>query len=346
MSAAPQTSINHEYNRLPGRAKRLFGLFVNEKQRLYLGGDHLLVATNSYNYERYKRFYLADIQSLTIQKTGAGAVLSFILGIIAGLFATFAAAGYANQWDPVAQVVVLIIGGMFLGLLLINTAFGPTCQCHILTAVHEEPLYCLGRLYTAERVVEYLRAVIEGVQGTAGEMSAAAAQRVDRAANLREAAAMVRKDSGRLHLALFVMLLFDAILGAVVIFYRDAIPPSVSLVSTGTVLALVLASAIRQQGSDVPRSVRTPIWVALVFNVIMLTVMLYVAIVVQALQQSPDAAAAEVVQSGFITVGNAINFIVNSAVGAFGLYNLRVWRRAAAVQAEQQRVAGGESGQA
>lgn len=344
MSTVPPTSFDLKYHRLPGRAKRSFGFFVNEKQRLYLGDDHLLAATNSYNYERYKRFYLADIQSLTVQKTGAGAVLNFILGVIAGLFGTLAVAGLVNQWDPAAQITLLIFGGLFLGLLLINTAFGPTCQCHILTAVNEEPLYCLGRLYTAQRVVEYLRAVVEGVQGTAGNIADTTAQRVERAADAREAAAMIRKDSGQLHFALFVVLIVDALLGTVFIFLRDSFPIWVSFVTNIVIVTLVIAAAIRQQDSDIPRAVRTPLWVALAFNMVLLSIGMYIAVIVQVMSQTPDAPGAQALQSGFLVVGNVVNLVFNLSTGAYGLHSLRIWRRAVSAQAEQHRIATEQGG--
>jgi hypothetical protein len=334
---------------LPGRAKRAFGLFTNDRQRLYLGDDHLFVTTTSYYYERYKRFYLADIQSLTIQKTAAGAILNVVLGLVAGLFAMLAATGYALQWDPGAQIFMVIVAGAFLGVALVHTAFGPTCQCHILTAVHEEPLFCLGRLYTALRVVEYLRTAIEAAQGTVGEMAdatAVPAQRIERAAAVRDSALMLRKDTGQLHLALFIMLIIDAILGGVVALFRDSIPSGLALVSNITIITLLLAAAIRQRTSDVPREVRASLWVAMVFNVVMISINMYISVFLQALQQTPDADAIAAIQTVHLTVGNGINFVVNSATGLFGLYFWRLWRRAVSAQAEQQRIASEESGAA
>ena len=332
------------YTRLPGRAKPLFGFFVNEKQRLYLGDDHLFVATTSHYYERYKRFFLADIQSLSIQKTARGAILNMVLGTCAGLLAALAIAGYLNQWDPAAQIILVIIAGLFTGGALLNTAFGPTCSCQILTAVHEEPLHCLGRLYTAQRVVEYLRSVVEGVQGSAGDI-AEKGQRVERAIERHDMALVLRKDSGRLHMALFAVLIVDALIGTVVIFYRDLLPPWLTLLSNAVILSLVLAAAIRQRESDIPKTVRTTVWVALAFNVALFAVGMYISVFVEALQQTPDASAALAVRSAYLTVGNVVNLIVNSALGAFGIYNLRIWRRAVAVQAEQQRISEDETAQ-
>jgi len=338
------------YARLPGRAKRLFGFFTNEKQRLYVGDDHLFVATTSYYYERYKRFYLADIQSLTIQKSAAGAVLNVVLGAIAGIFATIAAAGYAGQWDPAAQATLAVIAGFFLGTVLVNTAFGPTCQCHILTAVHEESLHCLGRLYTAQRVVEYLRAVIEGVQGAAGDMTdstASASQRVERAADRREIASMLRKDSGRLHMALFSFLIFAALVSSAGLYYRSGISIVVYVAPSIVALGLALAAAIRQRDTDIPRSVRTVVWVALATNGLAAALHFYASIFEDAFGQgiNPEAEQiAGVLRVGFAVTANALSAAANIVTGPAGLYSMRIWRRAAAVQDEQRRVAAEESG--
>ncbi len=163
------TSFRDAYQLLPGRAKRSFGMFVNEKQRLWLASDHLLVTTQNYLTERYKRFYLNDIQAITIQKSMTGVVLNIVLLVFAGIFGLLVVTGILNAWDGVLVTFLGIIGGIFLFVSLIHTLFGPTCRCHVLTAIHEEPLYCLGRMYTAQRVVEQLRIAVEGVQGTLAE---------------------------------------------------------------------------------------------------------------------------------------------------------------------------------
>lgn len=344
ISATGQT-----YYRLPGRAKRLFALFVNERQRLFLGDDHLLIATSTYYYERYKRFYLADIQALTIQKSAAGAVLNLALGTIAGLWAALALAGYMNQWDAAAQIVCITIAGIFLGGLLINTAFGPTCQTHVLTAVHEEPLHCLGRLYTALRVVEYLREVIENVQGTVGDLSGpaeSAAASVERAAYRRQTSAMLRKDSGLLHLALFSFLIIDAAFCVAGLYFhpRFAVPPF--LVVSFVAVCLALAAAVRQRDTDVPRTIRAAVWAALVSNVIVAFMYFYAAVYNEAGSFGIATEAQRVfstMTTGFALLGNGLGAIANIATGSLGLYYIRVWRRAVALQANQQRSAQGSN---
>ncbi|MDZ4860871.1 MAG: hypothetical protein SGI88_18000 [Candidatus Hydrogenedentes bacterium] len=158
---------------LKGRAKRGFGLFANDKQRLWLAEDHLLVVTQSYLTERYKRFYLNDIQAITIQKSSAGAILNTILLILVATALVLVTAAVLSEWPEPAYVIPAILAGFFTSGALINASFGPTCVCHVLTAIHEEPLFCLGRLRTALRVVEQLRVEIEAVQGGADALDRA-----------------------------------------------------------------------------------------------------------------------------------------------------------------------------
>lgn len=339
---APWSPEQH-YVPLPGRAGRAFSLA--ERQRLYMGTDHVMLTTRSFASERYNRFYLADIQSLTIQKTSAGAVLNMVLLSVAGLFATFAAAGYINEWDAGAVTMMTVVAAVFGGLAVLNTAFGPTCQCHVLTAVHEEPLYCLGRLWTAQRVIEYLRAMVEGVQGATGAIADTAAQRVERAADARETAAAVRRESGRLHTALFAALIVYALLGAVFMYYGETVSPEVPLMCGVAVTGLAIVAVVRQRGSDVPERVRTPVWIAFGSNMFLLAASMYVSVFIQAFRQTPDMEVPESFEIAYMTIANAVNLVVNSATGLFGLYAVRVWRNAAAIEAEQRRVADEEGGQ-
>jgi len=159
------TSQAAGYRKLSGRAKRNFGLVVNDKQRLWLGEDHILLITLRSLTERYKRFYFNDIQALTLQKTPSGAILNTILLILAAIMAIIIAAGIFNGWPSPAYIVPALIGFIMLLGAVINTVLGPTCSCHLLTAIHEEPLFCLGRINTAQKVIEELRVIVENVQG-------------------------------------------------------------------------------------------------------------------------------------------------------------------------------------
>ena len=347
MSKTTKYFANCAYQPLPGKTGR-----VLEEQRLFLAEDHLLVTTRSINRETYKRFYLADIQAITIQKTSDGVVANVFLGSLAGLFGVLALNGVLNAWPVFAQIVFTIIAAVFLGCTMLNSAFGPTCRCHILSAVHEEPLRCLGRLYTAQRVVSYLKAVIEGVQGTAGDMSgdgAIVAQRVDREAERRLLNATQRAEEGNWHLALFGFLIVSAITGALGLFFRYRIPTGVYMVPSFVAMALALVAVIRQRDSDVPGSLRTITWFALGTNCAVAALYLYAAtldqVAAQPVYEDDMQQFFGSIGVGFTFIANAVCAVANFILGPLGLYAISVWRRATAVRSEQQRVSEEESAQ-
>lgn len=142
------------YRRLPGTGSGAF-----EQVRLYRGPDHLLlVASSGYN-ESYKRFYFRDIQAITVRTSARGKVWNAIWGLL-----TLSAAAIASQVDGVAFVVWSSIAGIFFLLLAIHFSYGPTCICHIQTAVQTRPLPSLNRLRRANKVIGQLRPFIEAVQ--------------------------------------------------------------------------------------------------------------------------------------------------------------------------------------
>lgn len=347
MSNATKYFANCAYQPLPGKTGR-----VLEEQRLFLAEDHLLVTTRSINRETYKRFYFADIQAITIQKTSDGVVANIFLGALAGLFGVLVLSAVLYAWPVFAQIALTVIAALFLGATLLNSAFGPTCKCHILSAVHEEPLRCLGRLYTAQRVVTYLKAIIEGVQGTAGDLTgegAIIAQRVDREAERRLLDATQRAEEGKWHLALFGFLIITAITGALGLFFRYAVPTGAYMIPAFMAMALALVAVIRQRDTDVPASPRTITWIALVTNCAVAGLYLYAATIDQVAAQPVYAEDMKQVFGsigvGFTFIANAVCAVANFILGPLGLYSIGVWRRASAVRSEQQRIAAEESAQ-
>jgi len=73
---------NISYRRLPGRARRRFGLFTHQRQELWLAPDHLLLVEHNGFVERYKRFYLRDIRLLVLCRTPAGLILNGVLTLL------------------------------------------------------------------------------------------------------------------------------------------------------------------------------------------------------------------------------------------------------------------------
>ncbi len=160
------------YKRLPGRARKLFGLFSNARQQLWLGPDHLLVAEVKAYTERYKRYYLKDIQALTMCPTNAGRIVNAVLLGFSGLFLIPVLLLFPNRHLPslegLALPVMILLAGisaLFLLFLFGNVLLGPTCICHLHTAVQAERLSALGRARTAARTLNLLKWSIESAQG-------------------------------------------------------------------------------------------------------------------------------------------------------------------------------------
>lgn len=159
------------YRRLPGRARENFGLFKHGKQQLWQASDHLLVAEVRNYSARYKRFYLKDIQALTLCRNNAGRILNIGLLLLSVFFLLPAALipspedGVWASGLGVLRVMLAGFSGAFLLSALINTLLGPTCTCHLYTAVQVERLTALGRLRTAKRTLNLLKWSVEEVQG-------------------------------------------------------------------------------------------------------------------------------------------------------------------------------------
>ena len=143
------------YRKLPGT-----GTGGMQRFRLWLGPDHLLQVASTAIGERYKRFYFADIQAFVVRRTAG--FMGWSIGWIAAV-AFFGIIGATVDGAP-AKITFASIAAVFLVLLLIHLAFGPTCECTVRTAVQTEQLVSLKRLGTARRVLARLRPLIEAAQ--------------------------------------------------------------------------------------------------------------------------------------------------------------------------------------
>ncbi len=143
------------YRRLPGRGATLTYYAI-----LYQAEDHLLQAANTGYTETYKRFYFRDIQAIIIRKTNWSLVWSLIWLLPALVLASFA----LNTKGAIAPVLWFWTGA-FLLVLVIHLALGPTCVCHIQTAVQTEKLPSLKRLRKAQGFLHQIKPHIEAAQG-------------------------------------------------------------------------------------------------------------------------------------------------------------------------------------
>src|SRR5882762_7944602 len=114
-----------DYRRLKGREAGFLSY-----SGVWLGPDHLLFARTVLFSEEYKRFYFRDIQAVVTRRTERREILNVIFAFIAivfGVLAVFTDAGW--------RAFLLVMAGVFFFALLVNWLRGPTCVCHIRTAV-------------------------------------------------------------------------------------------------------------------------------------------------------------------------------------------------------------------
>lgn len=144
-----------DYRKLPGR-----GATLTHYVRLYMGPDHLLQVSSTGFTESYKRFYFRDIQAITVRKTYVGKATNAVLG------ATVAVFGVPALFTSAPVTIVLAsLAALFAVALGVNIGLGPTCVCHLRTAVQHEKLPSLSRFKPARRVLEQLRPRITDAQG-------------------------------------------------------------------------------------------------------------------------------------------------------------------------------------
>lgn len=147
------------YTRLPGRSMGLAS-----RTSLWLGPDHLLLVFETMTGEVYRRFFLRDIQAVTIRETRRQARWNLALVFLALLnllpllaLASASPSARANAWWAA--------GSALWGVLaLLNTLRGPTCETRIRTAVQDDVVAPLGRRRNARRVMAELRPRILAAQ--------------------------------------------------------------------------------------------------------------------------------------------------------------------------------------
>jgi len=245
-----------EYRKLPGVKKG----FLIGKYTLWQGRDHLLHIFSRFGAEDYKRFYFNDIQAVITRKTMLGKIQNIILASFVLLFLV-----PAFFFDGGWSIFYSIVGCTMFLFLLINLCKGPTCDTRLLTAVQTEKLPSLRRLKTACRVMDRLRDCIQSAQGRLQpeDLNQFPARRAAPAAPAGQKKTAAGQETGRVHLIMFALLLFDGGVAVTEFFSThvfSTILGSIAGICLGTCLILAL---VKQHGSSLPGSVRAITWASL-----------------------------------------------------------------------------------
>jgi hypothetical protein len=164
-----------------------------------------------------------------------------------------------------------IIAGVMLLIWVINFFRGPTCETYLLTAVQTEKLHSLHRLKITQPVMNRLRSLIEQRQGrinpeTFDRQSAYPfpnQTQLSSPGRNRQNQTAQKPEKGRVHLALFVLLVVDSVSIAFSFFYTHV---ALSLLSTAVSMGMgicVIVALVKQHESNLKQSLRTMTWAAL-----------------------------------------------------------------------------------
>ena len=261
-----------EYRKLPGRGTRFEGsrliAGVRKSCTMWLAADHLLLIFSAHFCQEFKRFYLRDIQALTVRKTDVARHWTIVLGVLAGLFALIALA----VKDPIGSWILWGCFAFWGVLALINAVRGPSCIVEIKTAAQTEELSSLKRLRNARKTLSILRPLIDEAQGklTAEEILTQAGAALQRAKENPDALSSVflkgvgplKSCSARLHQMLFSLLLFDGILNAINIYFHPVWLLVVESLLALSLVAIAITALIKQQETDLTEGLRRITWIA------------------------------------------------------------------------------------
>jgi hypothetical protein len=115
--------------------------------------------------ERYKRFFFRDIQAFVVTMTQRRRAWNWALGILIPVAALLWALYFSSEGPGTVSIILATATGLVIAIpLFFNNLLGPTCTCHVRTAVQVEQLWPLNRLPRAQAVLDQVRPLIVAAQ--------------------------------------------------------------------------------------------------------------------------------------------------------------------------------------
>lgn len=222
---------------------------------MWLGPGHILLVRSTRFVEEYRRFALADIQSITVTGLPDRTVLQAGLAIAAMAWIAMILAVDSTF----AKGFFLVTGLIALAAIVLDVHRGPRCRCHLYTAVSRELLDPVSRLQTADRFMAALRPEIEAVQGSLEH-----AVEPPRESALPDKPPVVPNSPSYLPEVLFGLLLVDALLVLLDMRFPQSEAGSVLLTTFAAEVVIAIVALVRRRNHDPRRVVYFVILVAMV----------------------------------------------------------------------------------
>ena len=326
--------------RLPGRPSWQSA----SNYQLWLVGNELVHVCCPLFTESYARIALGDVQAITLRRTATGRLANLFLTVVMAL-SLLILEGNPDSFGAWGFFGALAAG--CLVLVFLNTVQGPTCECHLRTAVRTHRITALGRWRSTRRTVDQIKSLIEGMQGAVDIDDLLVAAQSDLVDRLRRASAAgpastaisaepvgpsMSTGQAPVHTAVFGLFLAGVPICLMDLYLLGVIPEGVSLVINFvwflTVGGLSCFAAAQQRHMPLPDGIKTLTWVGLVY-VIVLMFLSYWGGVMATFEQLMMQDGPESFTGGdtFHVMLNSFGIMVDTGIGLVGLLSLRAWRR-------------------
>ena len=295
-----------QYRKFPGSSGMLL------KTKLWLGPDHVLRVRRSLFSEEYRRYYFRDIQAIVLIEKDSLALYFYVL---AGMVALGAGLLLYNRHPAWAAVTGLL--SAFVAMLGWQNQ---DCICALKTAVSNDVLRPLGRLRYARPAIALLREAVEAAQGAwTGDAQPAGQESAARPEAPKAPEIPLRHEEGLVHVWLFALMLLAAAISAFESFQRSTALTLFNSVIGLAIMALVIFAAIKQRGTDLPRSVRRVVAASVVWLVASVGLGMFLGIVLVASMdlKHPDQKALE--RHPAMVATRWVSVAVYGALGSVGL---------------------------
>lgn len=340
-----------QYKKLPGRKGEAFGVVEAESYSLWMGDEHLLSIVNSRFTESYKWFAYSNIQAFIVNRTRSGTTLNIVFSAISFFWLVLILMSHVFAWGIGFDIFLGIMVCLFVILLLMNLAAGPTCSTFIQTSVQKEQLKSLSRIKHMRRALKLLRERIQSEQGQLSDetirmfagSTEPAVDVLDHKRPLEKLESPVAKwgfsvksklYNSQAHLVLFTLLLADVCHSCVRWFVGNVFMDVLSLVLMVLMVTAAVWAVIKQHGTNLSDGIKVVVWISLCYMGIIGYVSNISSVFIHAVngtaqlgswQRLVEGASILPADSMYLRVMLTISIIMSGFLGFTGMFLLRKW---------------------